>query len=74
MIERSGGLRGGSMMTELKPCPFCGGEGVLQEHVFHGYSSTYGVVCFDCCAETKQFFTDKNVAIRAWNRRAEHDS
>lgn len=56
-------------MNELKPCPFCGGEGVVQEHVFHGYSSTYGVVCFDCCAETKQFFTDKKVAIRAWNRR-----
>lgn len=56
-------------MSDLKPCPFCGGEGVMQEHVFHGYMSTYGVVCFDCCAETKQFYETVEDAARAWNRR-----
>lgn len=57
-------------MDKLKPCPFCGGEGCVQEHVFKGYSSTYGVVCLDCCCETRQFFKTEEMAISAWNRRA----
>lgn len=58
-------------MDKLKPCPFCGGEGCIQEHRFHGYANTYGVVCLDCCCETKQFFETLEDAIEAWNRRAE---
>ena len=60
-------------MSELKllPCPFCGGEACMNEHVFTGYSSTFGVVCLDCCAETRQFYDIKEEAITAWNRRAE---
>lgn len=57
---------------ELKPCPFCGGEACMQEHVFHGYTSTYGVVCLDCCAETRQFYDTKEEAAEAWNRRADN--
>lgn len=61
-------------MSELKPCPFCGGEGCLQEHIFFGYTNTYGVVCLDCCVETKQFFRTEEEAVEAWNRRVgEHD-
>lgn len=56
---------------KLKPCPFCGGEPVLQEHVFHGYRSTFGVVCLDCCCETRQFYDTAREAAEAWNRRAE---
>lgn len=62
-MERSEG------MNELKPCPFCGGEGCVQEHVFSGYTSTFGVVCLDCCCETRQFYDSKEDAIEAWNRR-----
>lgn len=58
------------MDEELKPCPFCGGEACIQRHEFIGYTDTFGVVCLDCCAETRQFFTHKKVAVRAWNRRA----
>lgn len=61
------------MMSELKPCPFCGGEGCLQEHIFVGYTNTYGVVCLDCCAETRQFFRTREEAIEAWNRRTDAD-
>lgn len=43
----------------------------MQEHVFVGYSSTFGVVCLDCCAETRQFYMTKDEAIAAWNRRAQ---
>ncbi len=57
-------------MIKLKICPFCGGEGVLHEHKFVGYMNVYGVVCFDCGAETRQFFETEKDAIEAWNRRA----
>lgn len=43
----------------------------MQAHVFIGYASTYGVVCLDCCAETRQFYKTENEAREAWNRRAE---
>ena len=58
---------------ELKPCPFCGGEGCIQRHEFVGYTDTFGVVCLDCGCETRQFFTHKKTAVRAWNRRADDE-
>ena len=57
-------------MTELKPCPFCGGEPRIQGHTFHEHSSTYGVVCLDCGCETRQFYPSAKEAEEAWNRRA----
>ena len=58
-------------MIDLKPCPFCGGKGCVQMHVFKdvfkGY--TFGVVCLDCCCETRQFYETEEDAIDAWNRR-----
>ena len=60
-------------MSELKPCPFCGGEGCLQRHDFVGYTDTFGVVCLDCGCETRQFYDTKKDAIEAWNRRADDE-
>ena len=59
------------VMDDLKRCPFCGGEGCIQRHEFIGYTDTFGVVCLDCCCETRQFFETKEDAIEAWNRRVE---
>ena len=59
------------MMNELKRCPFCGGEGCIQRHEFVGYTDTFGVVCLDCCCETRQFYDTKKDAIEAWNRRVD---
>lgn len=65
-------------MTELKRCPFCGGEA-------HLYSSEICpsidvvVECVKCHAGT-QFFNDgdpkklQKKAIEAWNRRIDNDS
>ena len=58
-------------MSKLKPCPFCGGEGCIQRHEFVGYTDTFGVVCLDCCCETRQFYDTEKDATEAWNRRAE---
>ena len=50
-------------MSELKPCPFCGGEAVLSI-----VAPCYWVSCSDCCAETHTLESEKE-AIQAWNTR-----
>ena len=49
-------------MTELKPCPFCGGEAKLS-------SNGKEVVCLGCEA-LGPFCDTEAEAIEAWNRRA----
>jgi len=59
------------MNTEIKSCPFCGGEGRVafdDEPCYHGSSGLYFVVCKDCNARA----TSKNneeEAISVWNKR-----
>ena len=55
-------------MTELKPCPFCGGEAYVRRRQFKLYSV--------CCKDTKCMghnlyivFRELDDAIGAWNRR-----
>lgn len=53
-------------MSELKPCPFCGGEAELT-----GFDAPeYWVWCPNCKASTDAH-TCKGGAIEAWNTRAE---
>lgn len=73
-------MQKGRIMTELKSCPFCGGDAELKTTIntknFPTYQKAY-VECKDCKAAT-DLFTDKNCngqhifkAIEAWNRRCE---
>ena len=57
-------------LIDLKPCPFCGGEADVIEHLFHRLDSSYGLQCKKCKAETYQFYESEEKAIEAWNRRA----
>ena len=72
-------------MTELKPCPFCGGEARLKTDFrwprygkFAGQRvQAFEVVCdnADCIiynADNK-YFLNENRAIKAWNRRVDND-
>lgn len=53
-------------MSELKPCPFCGGEAELT-----GFEAPeFWVWCPNCKASTDAH-TCKGGAIEAWNTRAE---
>lgn len=64
-------------MTELKPCPFCGGK---ASHSFdhdgikdtEGRKWAYQVVCDSCCATTGLCWS-KQMAEKAWNRRVNED-
>jgi len=49
--------------SELKSCPFCGGEAVMLEIGFYWW-----VRCRSCEAESKLSNTEGE-AITAWNRR-----
>ena len=53
-------------MSELKPCPFCGGEAE-----FHIYGRSCNVVCSRCQIGTRLEHIDEyEVAVSAWNTRA----
>lgn len=54
-------------MSELKPCPFCGGEAK-----FHIYGRSCNVVCLRCQIGTRLEHIDEyEVAVEAWNTRTE---
>lgn len=50
---------------KLKPCPFCGGEAMLEQGATELDNFIY---CSKCRAGTRIFNT-KNSAVKAWNRR-----
>ena len=56
-------------MSELKPCPFCGGE-AEPFNPFENTEGTWCVLCSDCAAATG-FEQTEAEAIAAWNTRAE---
>ena len=56
-------------MSELKPCPFCGGRGEMIEHSFHNLPSSFGVVCKRCRSQSSQWYDTKEEAADGWNRR-----
>lgn len=65
-------------MTDLKPCPFCGGEAKLSgQYEIEGISA-WAVYCgrspsdFFCGAQVTSIASEEK-AIEAWNRRASDD-
>lgn len=60
-------------MSELKPCPFCGGEGELSSGKYDGKDTSY-VMCKKCMCRGEFFFVSPKYAseikaVQAWNRR-----
>ena len=56
-------------MSDLEPCPFCGGEAELYEA--DGNEGPYMGCCRSCDA-SGTVLRDKAEAIAAWNTRADH--
>ena len=53
---------------KLKPCPFCGGEVILETVDGNGPNAIY---CPECDFESGVYSEPKFI-IEKWNRRAEH--
>ena len=67
-------------MSELKPCPFCGGKAiqVSGEYRDGGYQEYTSHVKCECCGSVSQRITESStlpaveeIAAEAWNTRAE---
>jgi Lar family restriction alleviation protein len=59
-------------MSELKPCPFCGGENIHVDEYEHEAGKRWRgrVVCLDCMAMVDSGWSQqKHLAIEMWNRR-----
>ena len=58
-------------MTELKPCPFCGGEALARPNLpTYGCDVMYYAGCKKCKVRTPLRWAMED-AIEDWNRRAE---
>lgn len=61
-------------MAELKPCPFCGSEGVLINSGNHWTMVYYRVICKRSCCFMGTFCSDPEIAVEQWNRRANDEN
>jgi Lar family restriction alleviation protein len=52
---------------DLKPCPFCGGEGRINPHGAQKSEKTYAVGCTRCRATINDYF-EVDEAVAMWNR------
>ena len=60
-------------MSELKPCPFCGGKATSV--LYHNRNLSfirYFVKCQHCLVATENY-EKRETAIKAWNRRADNE-
>ena len=57
-------------MSEIKRCPFCGGEATLTNKLSKDEygQRLWNVCCFGCANRTSSYW-DKEIAIEAWNTR-----
>ncbi len=61
-------------MSELKPCPFCGDEAVIEQ-LDEDYNDEWCIYCLNSDGECKmqpctQIYETQEDAIEAWNTRA----
>ena len=54
--------------TKLLPCPFCGGEPIIHESMFGGFTACCSEI--KCCGLVCRYPTEAE-AIEAWNTRSE---
>lgn len=61
------------MESDLKPCPFCGGEGRVIR-IPGNFPKNYVVVCWNegCEASLGNYSATKEEAADEWNRRADN--
>lgn len=56
-------------MTDLKPCPICGGKAKIKRQYILGIDHV--IFCQSCRAEWCDLYTPKDTLVEKWNKRAE---
>lgn len=57
-------------MSELKPCPFCGGIAMFEEYTHPCCGKRWRVICTGCAAMVDPGYAQgKSVVEEMWNRR-----
>lgn len=61
------------MIKKLNPCPFCGGKAVFVQNIYRDPDMKNSINCFyvrcNACEAHSYFYTNRQSAIRSWNRR-----
>lgn len=55
-------------VLNLRPCPFCGGDALLDRHSYAGKEDSLSVYCSQCLV-TREEFPNTEEAVSAWNNR-----
>ena len=58
------------MTEELKPCPFCGGEGYVAHRILPSGIVWFGCGCKKCRIQFGCYKSSVEEAIEQWNKRA----
>lgn len=58
-------------MSELKPCPFCGGDAEILSTGNYWKKTFYRIYCKKSCCVQGSFYPSKIIAAEEWNKRAE---
>ena len=56
-------------MSEIKKCPFCGGDASYEYHAERMYPSWIGCDNFECLGSVDGAFENYEEALKAWNKR-----
>ena len=59
------------MRDVLKPCPFCGSDGIIRHDIATGL---YGVCCTQCHGEISCVYRDEEHAREVWDHRCPEDA
>ena len=62
-------MRTVNKMTDIKPCPFCGGEPIMRIKWPNTKNKLISIGCPKCRLECGDWHTEAK-AISVWNRRA----
>ena len=56
-------------MTQLKPCPLCGGKAEMLINKYNDSRKEYLVACAECDGMVERWRETEEEAVEQWNRR-----
>lgn len=60
-------------VTQLKPCPFCGGKAEVLINEYSDSNKEYLVACAECDGMVERWRKTEEEAVAQWNRRVNNE-